>query len=117
MHAPSSSLTLSIWGACSNPSRVRLRTSDQSGHRGVAVRRPRLDCICRIRGFAHEPTLVLLISNPPDSRVLVALALTERDLKPLVSSRTLRGSGFSSPWLELRGGYVYSLRNQSIKWT
>jgi hypothetical protein len=27
--APSSSLTLSIWGACSNPSRVRLRTPDQ----------------------------------------------------------------------------------------
>jgi hypothetical protein len=29
MRAPSSSLTLLIWGACSNPSRVRLRTPDQ----------------------------------------------------------------------------------------
>jgi hypothetical protein len=29
MRAPWSSLTLSIWGACSNPSRVRLRTPDQ----------------------------------------------------------------------------------------
>jgi hypothetical protein len=29
MRAPWSSLTLSIWGACSNPSRVRLRIPDQ----------------------------------------------------------------------------------------
>jgi hypothetical protein len=29
MRAPSSSLTLVIWGTCSNPSRVRFRTPDQ----------------------------------------------------------------------------------------
>jgi hypothetical protein len=88
MHAPSSSLTLWIWGACSNPSRARLRTSDQQGHRGVAARCPYLGCICRIHGFATEPTLELLISSPPGSRAPVAPALTERVSKPLVSNHT-----------------------------
>jgi hypothetical protein len=82
----------------------------------VAVMCPRLDCICRIRGLATEPILELLISNPLDSRAFVALTLAERDLRPLVSNRTLRRSGFSSPWLMPRGGYPYSVRNRAIKW-
>jgi hypothetical protein len=63
----------------------------------VAARCPRLSYICRVRGFAAEPALELLISNPPDSRAPVAPALTERVSRPLVSNRTLRGSGFLKP--------------------
>jgi hypothetical protein len=40
----------------------------------------------------------LLISNPLDSRVPLVPALTERVSRPLVSNRTLRGSGFFKPW-------------------
>jgi hypothetical protein len=75
---------------------------------------PRLVYICRVRGFAAESALELLISNPPDLRAPVAPALTERVSRPLVSNRTLRGSGFSSPWLGPRGGYTYSVRNLVI---
>jgi hypothetical protein len=116
MSSPWSSLTLSIWGAYLNPLRVRLRTPDELGHHRVSVRCPRLGCICRIRGFAAELTLELLISNPIDSRAPVAPTLTEWDLRPLVSNRTLRGFGFSSPWLGPCGGYTYSVRNWVIKW-
>jgi hypothetical protein len=62
----------------------------------VAVRRPHLGRICRIRGFATELTLELQISNPLDSRAPVVPTLIEWDLKPLVSSRTLRGSAFQA---------------------
>jgi hypothetical protein len=48
MRAPWSSLTPSMWGACSNPSRVSLR----------------LGCICRTYEVVAELTLELLISNP-----------------------------------------------------
>jgi hypothetical protein len=64
----------------------------------VAARCPRLVYICRVRGFAVEPALKLLISNPLDSRGPVAPALTERVSRPLVSNHTLRGLGLSSPW-------------------
>jgi hypothetical protein len=114
MHVPSSSLTLLIWGACSNPSRVRLQTPDQWGRCGVAARCPRLVYICRVRGFAAEPALELLISNTLYSRAPVAPALTERVSRPLVGNRTLRGSGLSSPWLGPRDGYTYLVRNRVI---
>jgi hypothetical protein len=57
---------------------------------------PILVCICRICGFAAEPTLELLIRNPLDSRVPAAPTPTEWDLKPLVDNCTLRGSDFLS---------------------
>jgi hypothetical protein len=63
----------------------------------VVARCPRLGYICRIRGFAAEPALELLISNPLDLRVPVAPTLTERDLKPLVSICTLRGFNCFEP--------------------
>jgi hypothetical protein len=116
MHASWSSLTLSIWGACSNPSRVRLRTPDKSGHHGVAARCPRLGYIYRIRGFAAEPALELSTSNPLDLRAPVAPTLAKRDMRPLVSNHTFQGSGFSSLWLRPRGGYAYLVRNRAIKW-
>jgi hypothetical protein len=114
MRAPWSSLTLSIWGACSNFSRVRLRPPDQWGHCGVAARRPHLGHICRTRGVVAEPTLELLISNPLDSRAPVAPTHDEWDLRPLVSNRTLRESDFSSTRLESCGGYPYSVRNWAV---
>jgi hypothetical protein len=80
----------------------------------VEARCPRLVYIYRVRGFAAEPALELLICNPLDSRAHVAPALTEQVLRPLVSNRTLRGSGLSSPWLGLRGSYTYSVRNRVI---
>jgi hypothetical protein len=43
----------------------------------VAARCPRLGYICRAHGFAAEPTLRLLISNPLDSRAPVASTLVE----------------------------------------
>jgi hypothetical protein len=63
----------------------------------MAARCPSLGYICRIRGFAAEPALELLISNHLDSRVPVVPTLTERDLKPLVSIRTLRRSSLFEP--------------------
>jgi hypothetical protein len=60
----------------------------------VSVLHPRLGHICKTRGFAAEPTLELLISNPLDFRAPVAPTLKEWDLRPLVSNRTLRGSDF-----------------------
>jgi hypothetical protein len=63
----------------------------------MAARCASLGYICRIRGFAAEPALELLISNHLDSRVPVVPTLTEQELKPLVSIRTLPGSGFFEP--------------------
>jgi hypothetical protein len=60
----------------------------------VAVRCSRIGCICRVRGFAVEPTLELLISNPPDSGALAVPTLTEWDSRPLVNDHTIRGSVF-----------------------
>jgi hypothetical protein len=57
----------------------------------VVARCPRLGYICRVREFAAEPTLELLISNPPNSRAPVVPALTERVSRPLVSNCTLEG--------------------------
>jgi hypothetical protein len=114
MRAPSSPLTLLISGACSNPSRVRLRTLVQQGRCGVAARCPRLDRICRARGFVVEPTLELLISHTQKSRAPVAPTLTEPVSRPLVSNRTLQGSGFSRLGLGLCEGHAYSVRDQAI---
>jgi hypothetical protein len=77
----------------------------------VAARCPYLGYICMIRGFATKPALELLISNPLNLRAPVAPNLAERDLRPLVGNRTLRGSGFSSLWLRPRGGYAYMVKN------
>jgi hypothetical protein len=63
-----------------------------------------------------EPTLELLISNPLNLRASVAPTFDEWDLTPLISSCTLRGSDFSSPWLGPCGGYPYSVMNRAIKW-
>jgi hypothetical protein len=63
----------------------------------VAARHPRLGYIYKICGFAAEPALELLISNPLDLRVPVAPTPAERDLNPLVRIRTLRGSDFFEP--------------------
>jgi hypothetical protein len=82
---------------------------------GVTARCPRLFYICKTRGLAAEPTLKLLISNPPDSRVSVAPILTERGLEPLDCMRTLRGSNFSSPGLGPREGHTYLVRDRAIK--
>jgi hypothetical protein len=90
MRAPSSSVTPLIWGACSNPSRVRLRTPDQLDRCGGTARCPRLFYICRTHRLAAEPALELLISNSLDSRVLVAPTLAKRGLEPLDCMRTLR---------------------------
>jgi hypothetical protein len=81
----------------------------------VAARCPRLSYICRVRGYAVEPTLELLISNPLESRAPVVPALTERVSRPPVSNRTLRGSGFSSPGLKTCEGHAYLVRDQAIK--
>jgi hypothetical protein len=48
-------------------------------------------------GSRPSRPLKMLISNPLDSRELVAPTLIERVSRPLVSSRTLRGSGFFEP--------------------
>jgi hypothetical protein len=80
----------------------------------VAARCPHLYCICRICGFAVELSLELLISNPLESRAPVAPALTERVSRPLVSNRTLRGSGFSSFGLGPRGGHTYYVRDRAV---
>jgi hypothetical protein len=58
-----------------------------------------------------ELTLELLISNLLESWAPVAPALTERVSGPLVSNRTLRGSGFSSRGLGPCGGHTYSVRD------
>jgi hypothetical protein len=76
---------------------------------------PRLNCICRICGFAVKPTLELLISNPQDSRAPVAPTLAERVSRELVSNHTLRGSGFWSPGLGPCEGHVYMVRDQAIE--
>jgi hypothetical protein len=81
----------------------------------VAARCPRLSCICRVREFTVEPTLELLIGNPLESRAPVAPALTERVSKPLVSNRTLRGSGFSSLGLGPCKGRAYLVKDQVVK--
>jgi hypothetical protein len=81
----------------------------------VAARCPRLIYICRAHGLATEPAFELLISNPLESRALVAPALVERVSKPLVSNRTLQGSDFSSPRLGLREGHTYLVRDRAIK--
>jgi hypothetical protein len=81
----------------------------------VAAWCPRLDCICRIRGFTVEPALELLISNPLESRAPVVPALTERVSRPLVCNRTLRGSDFLSLGLGPCEGHAYSVRDQAIK--
>jgi hypothetical protein len=83
----------------------------------VAVRRPRLVYICRIRRVAVESTLELLISNPLNLRASVAPTSNEWDLSPLISDRTLRGSGFFEPWLGPCGGRPYLVRNRAIKWS
>jgi hypothetical protein len=62
----------------------------------VAARCPRLGYICRTRGFAAEPTLELLISNPLDSRAPVAPTLVEGDSRPLVSTPPFEGLFFRS---------------------
>jgi hypothetical protein len=72
MRVPSSSLTLVIWGACSNLLKVRLRTPDQYGRAGWRLAAP-VFRICRFRG------------------PLIALAL-----EPLIS-RVVRGGGWPSP--------------------
>jgi hypothetical protein len=46
MRVPSSSLTLVIWGACSNPLKVRLRTSDQLGRAGLQLSAPSFASAC-----------------------------------------------------------------------
>jgi hypothetical protein len=103
MCAPSSSLTLLIWGA--------YRTLRGSGFeplisRAVAGWQLGVPVLVTSAGFvgshSSRPSK-LLISNPLDSRAHVVPALTERVSMPLVSNRTLQGSGFSSPWLEPRG--------------
>jgi hypothetical protein len=81
----------------------------------VVARCPYLGYICRTCGFTTESALGLLISNPIDSRAPVASTLVEGDLGPLVSTRTLRGSGFSSAWLGPCRGHTYSVREQAIK--
>jgi hypothetical protein len=80
----------------------------------VAARCPRLDRICRARGFVVKPTLELLISHTLKSRVPVVPTLTEPVSRALVSNRTLRGSGFSSLGLDLCEGHAYSVRDQAI---
>jgi hypothetical protein len=65
---------------------------------------PPSSCICRVRGFADEPALEMLISNPPDSRAPVVPALTEWVSRPPVSNRTLRGCGFFEPWARAMRG-------------
>jgi hypothetical protein len=82
----------------------------------VAVRRPRLVYICRTRRVAVEPTLEPLISNPLNPRASMAPTFDEWDLSPLISDRTLRGFDFFEPWLGLREGYSYLVRNRAIKW-
>jgi hypothetical protein len=62
MCASSSSLTLVIWGACSNPSRVRLRTPDQWGRVGSQLSAP-VFCICGFRGVSAVLALESLIST------------------------------------------------------
>jgi hypothetical protein len=44
-----------------------------------------------------ERTLELLISKPLDSMAFVAPTFDEWDLRPLISSRNLRGFDFRSP--------------------
>jgi hypothetical protein len=44
-----------------------------------------------------EPTLELLISNPLNLRASVAPTLDEWELRPLISSHTLQGSGPRPP--------------------
>jgi hypothetical protein len=114
MCAPSSSLTLLIWGTCSNPLRVWLRTPDQQGHCGVAARCPRLIYIYRAHGLVAKPALELLISNPLDSRVSVVPTLAKRGLEPPDHMRTLRGSVFSSLRLGPFEGLAYVIRSQAV---
>jgi hypothetical protein len=64
--------------------------------------------------FPVEPVHELLISNPLKSRAPVALALVEQVSRPLVGSRTLRGSYFSSPGLGPREGHAYLVRDWAI---
>jgi hypothetical protein len=46
----------------------------------------------------------------------MAPTFDEWDLSPLISDRTLRGFDFFEPWLGLREGYSYLVRNRAIKW-
>jgi hypothetical protein len=80
----------------------------------VATRCPRLFYICKTRVLAVEPVHELLINNPLESRALEAPALTKRASRPLVSNRTLRGSGFSSAALGALEGFAYAVRSQAI---
>jgi hypothetical protein len=61
------------------------------------ARHPCLYYICRTCRVVAEPTLELLISNPLNLRAFVAPTLDKWDLRPLISSRTLRGPGPRSP--------------------
>jgi hypothetical protein len=96
MHAPSSSLTLMIWGTCSNPSRVKFRTLISGavrGNNGVLLSFH----ICRFRGFLAVSALKPLISNFRRSRAPVVPVYFERASRPLVGIRTLRGSVLFEP--------------------
>jgi hypothetical protein len=70
---------------------------------------PRLGHICRICRVVAEPTLELQISNPLTLRAFVVPTLDEQDLRPLIRSRTLRGSDLLEPLARATrgGGYPY----------
>jgi hypothetical protein len=89
MCAPSSSLTLLIWGACSNPSGLGFEPLISRAAAGWQQGAPPSFYISKTWGLAVEPAHELLISNPPESRAPVAPALTEWASRPLVGNRTL----------------------------
>jgi hypothetical protein len=64
--------------------------------------------------LAVEPVLELLISTSLESRALVAPALVEWVLRPLVSNRTLRGSDFTSTVHGPFEGFAYAVRSQAV---
>jgi hypothetical protein len=114
MRAPSSSLTLSIWGTCSNPFEGQASNPCLVGPLQGGSWVPPTFCICKTRGLAVGPAHELLISNPRESRAPVAPALAEWASRPLVGNCTLRGSGFSSLGLRSLEGRAYLVRDRAI---
>jgi hypothetical protein len=97
MRAPSSSLTLSIWGACFEPVEGQAPNPSSVGPLRGGSWVPSTFCIFRTRGLAAGPALKPLISSLCKLRAPVAPAPAERVSRPLVGNCTLRGSGFFEP--------------------
>jgi hypothetical protein len=114
MSAPSSPLTLLIWGAYFEPIEGQAPNPRSVGPLRGGRWVPPTFCICRFRGFGAGPALEPLISSFCRSRAPVASVFAERVSRPLVSNRTLRGLGFSSLVLGPLEGRPYSVRDQAI---